>query len=206
MQDLDGADTALDQAAGEESARGEGAGFGNFRTVEFERLLRFLRNVGQLRHAGLHAERHFVLGDAGLRFGIVQLFELFLVQFAERVEHGAAAGGGDAGRILNVENGIADVTEGDSGVFAGEEAAGPHAGEEGLSCGAAAPGRREDDEGREVVAFAAEAIGEPGAEAGFAGHFAAGHHKGARRVVVDGIGVDRLHESQIVDIVGGIRQ
>ena len=41
---------------------------------------------------------------------------------------------------------------------------------------------------------------------GLAGHFAAGHHERAGRVVIDGVGVDGLDQRDVVDDLGRVRQ
>ena len=66
--------------------------------------------------------------------------------------------------------------------------------------------RGEDHEGRQVVVLAAEAVGNPGTEARFARHLVAGHEERAGRVVVDGVGVDRLHHGDVVREAGRPRQ
>ena len=61
MIQLDEAHAAFGQAAGQQAVRGEGAVAGLLHAVHFERLPRFLAEIGELRHAGLHLEGHFVL-------------------------------------------------------------------------------------------------------------------------------------------------
>ena len=80
MHDLDAADAAFDEAAGHEAVVGEGSLFLDGRAVHVEHRLRFVRNVGQFRHAGLHAKGHFVLGDAGGDFGISVVAQFQFVQ------------------------------------------------------------------------------------------------------------------------------
>ena len=75
MEDLHEAHAALGQPAGQQAAGREGAGLVHVRAVHVEDRFRLLRDVDQVRHAGLHAEGHLVLGDAGLRFGIAELVE-----------------------------------------------------------------------------------------------------------------------------------
>ena len=55
------------------------------------------------------------------------------------------------------------------------------------------------DEGRQVVALAAQAVGQPRADARLARHFAAGHDERAGRIVIDGVGVHRLDQGDVVD-------
>ena len=76
--------------------------------------------------------------------------------------------------------------------------------EKGLGGGRGGPSWSEDDESREVIAFASESVREPRTKAGFAGHFAAGHDEGACGVVVDGVGMDGLDHRKIIDDLGGV--
>ena len=50
-------------------------------------FIRLLRQIGELWHAGLHAERHLVLLNARLDFRIAVLLVLLAVQLVEPVEH-----------------------------------------------------------------------------------------------------------------------
>ncbi len=62
MAELDEADAALGEAAGEEAVVGEG-GFAGRGAVEVEHVLRLLGEVGELGDAGLHAEGELVVFD-----------------------------------------------------------------------------------------------------------------------------------------------
>ena len=128
------------------------------------------------------------------------------VELVQRIEHRAAIGGIDAGRILHIQNGVALTAQGHAGVFRGQIAATPHAREERLRLTGGGESRREDDEGRQVIAFAAEAVGEPRADARLARHLAAGHDKGARGVVIDGAGVHAFDHRDVIDDFGRVRQ
>ena len=128
------------------------------------------------------------------------------VEAGEGVEHRAAGGGVDAGGVVEEEHGVALRAKGDAVVAAGEKACAPHAREEGLRGGFRGPLWREDDEGGEIVVLAAEAVGEPGTEAGFAGELAAGHEERAGGVVVDGVGVDGADDGEVIDELGGPRE
>ena len=93
MQDLDDAHASFDQPARQQGAVGEGARLAHRRAVHIQNALRFAGNVDQFRHAGLHAKRHFVLGDARLRLRIAEPFEVALVEL--RRERRAWSGGPD---------------------------------------------------------------------------------------------------------------
>ena len=130
--------------------------------VEVEHFLRLLREVGQLGHAGLHAEGEFVVLDLRADGGVAEVGEGDAVQLVGGVDELAAGGGADAGWVGDVEDGVARVAELDAGVLRGQEAASPVARLQGLPAAAAG----EDDEGGQVAVGAAEPVGEPGADAG----------------------------------------
>jgi hypothetical protein len=91
-------------------------------------------------------------------------------------------------------------------VFAGEIAAGPEAGGDGLELFLVAGFGDQDDEGRQVGVDRAEAVADPGAEAGTAADLVAGLHVGDGGLVVDGLGVHRPDDAQVVDALGGPRE
>src|SRR5262249_38521172 len=65
VHELDEADAALDHAPGQQAVAGEAAvRAGLVHAVQVERLPALPGKVGQLRHGGLHAVGHLVLGDA----------------------------------------------------------------------------------------------------------------------------------------------
>jgi hypothetical protein len=66
--------------------------------------------------------------------------------------------------------------------------------------------RHEHHERRQVPVRGAEAVAQPAPDARAAGEVVAGLAEGDRRVVVDVLGVDRLHEAQVVGDAGGPRQ
>ena len=204
--DLHDPDAAFDESTSEEATRREGAGLFHRRSVEVERGGRLGGDIGELGHARLHAKRHFILGDARERLGVAVAFSGEVVELAEGVEHRAARGGIDAGGVVEEQYGIALGAEGDAVVGGRKETAAPHAREERLGGDLRGEFGSEHDERGQVVALAAEAVGEPGTEARFAGDFAAGHQKSARGIVVDRIGMDGADDGDVVDDLGGPRE
>ena len=120
------------------------------------------------------------------------------VERAEGVEHHAPVGPRDAVGVGEIEDRIPRATHRDTGEARGEEAARPHPREQrlrGIDVGL----RRKHDESREIVVLTPQAVGEPAPQAPLPRHFAAGHHVGAGRIVVDGVGEHALDERQVVD-------
>lgn len=155
--DLDEADAALGEAAGEEGVVGEGVfGVAGFGAVEVEGGLAFLGEVHEFGGSGLHAVGHFVGVDACFDFGVEGRVELLLVEIADEVDGIALGFHVEARGIGHVEDGIAGGAEGHALVGGGEETAAPHGG----AAGEVASGF-EDDEGGEVGGVGADAVAEP---------------------------------------------
>ena len=66
-----------------------------------------LRQVGQLGHAALHAERHLVLGDARVDFRVAEGLLGHVVELGLGIEHGSAVVWGDAGRVRQIQYRVA---------------------------------------------------------------------------------------------------
>ena len=109
----------------QEAIGGERAGGAAVGAVEVERGVGFLREIGRVRNARLHAESHLILGDPRFDFGVEFLCELALVESTELVEHCAAAGTTDAVGIAEVEDGFSAGAELDALVLRVEEAGTP---------------------------------------------------------------------------------
>ena len=195
--ELDHADAALGEAAGEEAVGSEGAVAGFFDAVEVECGLGFVFEVGEFRDAALHFEGHLVLGDAGGDFGVVLLFGEEAVEALDFFDDLALGALADALGIADVVDGVAFGLELDALEAAGEDAAAPLAGGDGL--GAVFAGGGEDDEAGEVLGFGAEAVEEPGAHAGAALDDGAGVHEGVGGVMIDLL---RLHGADDAEFVG----
>lgn len=81
---------------------------------------------------------------------------------------------------------------------AGEEAAAPLAGGDGLG-GAAGAGGDGDDEAGEVLGFGTEPVGHPRAHRGAAGDLGTGVHEHVGGIVIDGLGGHRANEAEVID-------
>ena len=122
----------LHHPPGHEHRVGERAGIGRLIAIERERGGRLVGEVGEFRHAGLHAESHLVLGDPRPRLGITDPVERPLVERLQSIKRGAADGTGHARRIVDVEDRIAGAPEAHAGVFTRQEAARPEPGADRL--------------------------------------------------------------------------
>ena len=192
VEKIDETDAALDHAAGEKAGAGEG-GFVRIAAVEVEGGLGFLAQVHEFRGGGLEAEGEFVVGEAGGDFGIARGGEAAAVKAADEVDGVPLEVRLDAGGIGYVEDGVALVPEAHAIVIGREESAGPE-GRAAADAGAST----EDDEGGEVSGSAAEAVGDPGADAGAARDGEAGLHEGLGRGVVELVSVDGTDEADVV--------
>jgi hypothetical protein len=70
--------------------------------------LRFVADVHHVGHRRLHAEREFILADAGLRLGIAELAEFELVQLVQGVETATTDVARHAGRVVHIQDRLAD--------------------------------------------------------------------------------------------------
>jgi hypothetical protein len=123
---------AFRQPPGEQAVGGECAGLADFRSVEIERVFILVREIGQLRHGHLHAVGHLVLGDARSHFGVEAAAHLAFVQFADQIEHVPAIFPSDTLRIVEIEHRVTGAAQFAPLMLAGQKAAAPEAGGEGL--------------------------------------------------------------------------
>ena len=93
-----------------------------------------------------------------------------------------------------------------AGVLARQIAGRPEPGRDGLQLLRVRRLGHQDDERRQVLVERAQAVGDPGAQAGPAGDLVAGLHEGDGRLVVDGVGVHAADEAHVVDHLGRVRQ
>ena len=198
VEELDEADVAFEQAAGQQAVGRIGARAGDLGAVGRQGLAGFLGDVGQLRHRGLHAEGHLVGLHAGDGLGVADLLGPLLVEGGQVVQQGAALLAVDGGRVLQVEHGVGARTQADALVAGRQEAAAPEAREDRLARVLAGALRDHRDERGEVGVLGAEAIARPGAHAGVTRLLVPRVHERDRRVVVDRLGVEALDEAQLV--------
>ena len=172
--DLHEPHAALDQPAGQQGRVGERAGLFDRVAIELERRFGLVGEIGQLRHARLHAKRQFVLLDARVRFRIADLLVVQLVERLQAVERLAADVARHAGRVVDVENRIAGRAERNAGMLARQIARLPQPGRDRLHLLGVRGLGDEHDERRQVVVQRAQAIRGPRAEARPAGDLIAG--------------------------------
>ena len=203
MENLHRPHPPLHQPAGQQQAVRERPRLLYVVAIHLQRRGGFAGKIGQLRHARLHPEGHLILRDTGLDLGIVKAVESQAVEPAEPIEHLPAIGSGDPRRIGQIEHRVARAAQRHPAVPGGEEPARPHPREEGLR-GIDVGQRCENHKGGEIVALAPQAIRHPAPQARLAWHLAAGHHERAGGIMVDGVGVDRLHQRDLVDHIRGV--
>ena len=199
--ELDEAHAALDQAAGEQAVAGE-RGLAGVDAVQVEGRLGFAADVDELRRARLHAVGHLVGLDARLDLGVAGGDEALQVELAHGAEDALLAGGVDAGRRAQVEDGLALAAQRHALVGGGQEAAAPV----DRAAARAARTALQDDKPRQVGRLAADAVGDPGAHRRPAELAAAGVHEQLGGRVVEQRGLAGGHDAQVVDHAGGVRQ
>ena len=202
--ELHEADVALGEAAGHEAVVCVGSTLLDFGAVHVEDGFWLVGNVGELGDRGLHAVGEFVLLNAGVDFGVGEFGELLFVELGEVIEHFTSGLGGVTGGIGEVENGVSDGHEFDAGVFGGKEAGSPEAIVKGLAVGSSGPTGDHGDEVGEVFVFGPEAVAEPCSHGRASGDLGAGLKKGDGGIVVDGLGVHRPDEADVIGEAGDV--
>ena len=203
---MDEAHAALGHAACEQAVPRERAASLHVGAVHVEDVPRLAREIGQLRHAGLHAIGHLVLGDARLDFGVAQLAVVQSIERAEIVELAAADCIGDAGGVRQVEHRIAVGAQLDALEPRRQESGAPVIVVEDLATTQLAILRGHDHERRQVLVHAAQAIAHPRAHARTARLFRPGQEQRDGRRMVDRLGVHRADDADVVGDRAGVRQ
>lgn len=202
--ELHEADIALGEAACHEAIVGVSAALFDLGSIHVEDGLGFIRDVGELGDRGLHAVGELVLLDAGVDFGVGKFGELLFVQLGEVIEHFAAGLGRVARWIGKVEDGVSDGHELHAGVFGGEEAGAPESVVEWLAIRTAGAAGDHGDEVGKVFVFGSEAVGKPGSHGGAAGDLRTGLKEGDGGVVVNGLGIHRADEADVIGNPGDV--
>ena len=118
VHQLDKARAAFEESAGDKAVIGETA-FGKcVGSIALNGRFGFAGEIDQFGHARLHAEGHFVLGDAGVDFWIAVFGEMRGVHGGDVIEHGAAGSGAYSLGIGEIGDEVAGIAEADSLVAA----------------------------------------------------------------------------------------
>ena len=128
------------------------------------------------------------------------------VELIEGIEHHTPVLAAHSRRVVDVQHGVADRPQRHAGVAGREVSTAPHAGEKGLGIRLGGPIWGQHDKRGQLVVLTAQPVGEPGTQTRFARHLAAGHDEGASRIMIDGIGLNRLEHRQFVDDLGRVRE
>ena len=201
--ELDEADVAFGESAGEQAVRREGPGVAGVLAVELEGLGGFIGEIGHLGHRHLHAVGEFVLGDPRPDRLVAFAFPLQFVEPADAGEHATARIGRDPLGVGEVEHRIGAGAELHALVAALEKAVAPESCVERL---AALVLRDQDHERGKVAVQAAEAVADPRSHRRSAGDLRSGLEEGDRGVVVDRLGVHGSNHAQLVGDRRGVRE
>ena len=117
VENLGEADPPFRETAREDAVVGERSRLAGVGTVHLEDAFRLVLQIHQVRHAGLHAERHLILGNAGLDLRIADLFVQLPVHFAQAIEHDSPQRRVDPCGIGQIEHRIPLGPQGHSLVF-----------------------------------------------------------------------------------------
>ena len=198
VKELHEPDVSLQEPTGQQTVGCVAAGLAHLGPVRLERRGRLPADVGEIRHRGLHPERHLIGLDPGECLRVAHLLRSDLVEPGEVVEQGAPLFAVHPGRVLKEKHRAAPRPQPHALVGGGKETAAPEPGENrlpGIFSGALG---NHGDEGRQVLVFRAEPVAHPGPHAGVTRQLIAGVHEGDPGIVVDGLGVHALDDAELV--------
>ena len=144
------------------------------------------------------------MGDPRVDFRVAHGVILARIQVRQPVQHPPPNRVRYPGRIRQKQNGIADAAELDTLMFGRQEPGTPEPRVKGLV--SFLPARDHDNESGKILVLGAQTVTEPGAQAGPARLLKPRLDIGDGRIMVDGLGVDRLHNAQVINDRGRMRQ
>ena len=163
VEQLDEADSALDQTARHQELLAERLGGCVVQAVEFTRGVGFFGNIHCFRSAALHAIGELIgrdasgqLGAAGVERGVL------FVELGQMIEACALTFGSDSGGRTQIEYRVAAGAKHSALIGCRQEAVVP-VGDAGVGSAAMVI---DDDEGGQVLILGAKTVGDPRADAG----------------------------------------
>ena len=199
MIKLDKPHIALGQTPRQQAVRREGSRVLRLRPVEFKNTLRLARQVHHIGHAGLHAKGHFVLGHPGVDLRIAQVPELQMLHLGPTVEQPAPALPGDPVGILEVQHRILPRSEQHALMLARQKPIAPKARVQRLVDAVLG---NQNHEGRKILIGRTQPVAEPGTETRPTCDLGPGLKEGDGRIMIDGLGVQRTDDAQVVGDLG----
>src|SRR5215510_7708059 len=164
MEELNETDSAFGQPTRQNAIERERAWGPRVWAVTLERLLRFLRQVGQFGYRRLHSIRHLILRHARQDFGVSILTRVDLIQLGQVIEETAANFFAHARRIRQVKHGVRAVVKLHALVTRSQKAASPEPVVERLVASSSSNGDHHDER-RQVSILTTKAISDPRAQA-----------------------------------------
>ena len=158
-----------------------------------------MRQIDEIRHAHLHAKRHFVFADVSRNIAAFVIARRDLIEILDRLNHVALPGPGHAVRC-QVEDGIALRAEFDALVLRRQETVVPYLPRQRMR--EELTQRQQQNKARQVVAFAAEAVPEPRTHARMAGLHRPGTHERVCGIMNESVGLHRADDAQVVGHLG----
>ena len=174
------------------------------RPVEREGRLRLLRQIRQLRHRSLHAERHLVLRNPRGDLRVLILIELQPVQLPEIVEKPSPRRPVITLRIAQIQHRILPAPELHPLMTRRNKPGTPHPVRQRLRVPAAL--RNHHHKRGQILILAPQPVGDPRADRRPARQLKPGLKEGHGRVMVDLLGRQRLQDRPSVGVLGHVRQ
>jgi hypothetical protein len=91
MIQLNKSNTGFRELSRKQTICSVGPGHQTFRTVQLDDVIRFLRQVRQFRHRGLHPVSHFILLYLGFDLGVAKFLIRQAIQLSQVVKHSPPA-------------------------------------------------------------------------------------------------------------------
>ena len=183
------------QPPGHDAIVCKGARCHHIRTIHVQNMLGLVRKIGNGRNGHLHFIGHFRLVDLAFNFRIMPYLVLNIVEALDKIKCPSSIHAIDALWIVEERHRLIPRHELHALVMGRQEATAPGSTADGLI--AAAFGDH-DDERREIVIHAAEAIAEPGSYARPSTQLIAGLRKNHCGLMVDLFGEHGPHHTDIV--------
>ena len=197
VEELNEPDTAFGKPSGQQTIGGERAPRACVRAVQIKYVFRLIGHVSQVRQRHLHAISQFVLRDPSNDFGITYFRYFQLIEPGQVVEHPAADVRAQPIRVRQKKHRVGNGSKLRPLVLRRKEAAAPKPVVQRLSAESAAL-RHHGHKGGQILVLTAQPVRQPGPDAWPACPLSTRLEERDRRIMVDGFGVHRLEEAQLV--------
>ena len=191
----------FDQPPGQQTIVGERRPAG-LRAVGLQRRGRFVAQIDQFRRAGLHPLGHLVAGDPRIDLRVAGHGQSLAVQLHYRIDRPMLSLASDARRAVEIQNRIALAAQRHALVDARQEPVRPKI----RPAPRPARTRLQHHEAGQILALAAQAVGNPRADRRPTESRRAGLGQQLGRPVIEDVSLHRPHDGDVVGHAAQVRQ